>query len=148
MSHLDILLPFTLPPSEISIDLVRELRTPSLATLTSRAKVDNRNLPHDESGDFFRSLPHELWLASQFGLETSVRKLGTPPVATALMHSLGLQATAGVWFILQPVHIHIARDHLVLTDPRQLSLDETEARILFDIAKLLFEEVGKELLYG
>jgi hypothetical protein len=54
----------------------------------------------------------------------------------------------GVWFIVNPVHIHAARDHLVLTDPRQLMITEQESRALFDIAQPLFEEVGKTLLYG
>jgi hypothetical protein len=148
MNHLDILLPFALPPAALSADLTRELRTPSLATLISRAKATNRDLQHEELGEFFRSLPHEVWLARQFGLESQLRESGTPPVATALMRSFGLQPKTGTWYLLQPVHIHIARDHLVLTDSRQLSLDEAEARVLFDIAKPLFEEAGKEILFG
>jgi hypothetical protein len=46
------------------------------------------------------------------------------------------------------VHIHIARDHLVLTDPRQLAIRDHEARPLFDIAASLFAETGRPLLYG
>jgi hypothetical protein len=53
-----------------------------------------------------------------------------------------------VWFILNPVHIHIARDHLVLTDMRQLRLPENESRALFEMAQPLFEEAGKTLMYG
>ncbi|MGH8806752.1 MAG: hypothetical protein ACREX0_02585 [Noviherbaspirillum sp.] len=148
MSHLDILLPFALPPAEMSADLLRDLHTPSLATLLSRAKSGDRRLQHEELDGFFRSLPHEIWLARQFGLGSGLKKCGAPPVATALMRSLGLQPASGTWFILQPVHLHVARDHLVLTDPRQLALDDAEARILFDMAKPLFDEGGKDLLYG
>jgi hypothetical protein len=64
------------------------------------------------------------------------------------MRALGLPAVEGHWFVLQPTHIHIARDHLVLTDLRQLALDAPEARALFDAAAPLFAEVGKTLLYG
>jgi len=64
------------------------------------------------------------------------------------MQSFGLSPQAGTWFVLQPVHFHIARDHLVLTDPRQLQLEEHEARVLFDIARPLFEETGRELAFG
>jgi hypothetical protein len=46
------------------------------------------------------------------------------------------------------VHLHIARDHLVLTDPRQLRLSEPDARALFATVQPLFEEYGHTLLYG
>lgn len=144
MSHLDILLPFGLLPAELSADLLRELHLPALALLTARAASERAAVTTDH--DFLRALPHERWLASRFGLSES--RNSSPPIASALMQSLDLQAPAGTWFVLQPVHIHIARDHLVLTDPRQLPLDEEEARALFDIAKPLFEETGRELLFG
>jgi hypothetical protein len=73
---------------------------------------------------------------------------GSPPVAVAAMQAFGLSAEPGTWFMLHPVHIHIARDHLVLTDPRQLALSEPESRALFGIAQPLFEETGKSLIYG
>jgi hypothetical protein len=148
MTQLDILLPFGLPPAELSVDLLKELDAPALAALTARAKSENISARHEKFDDFHRVLPHEIWLARQFGLESGLKISGSPPVATALMQSMDLKTGAGAWFILQPVHIHIARDHLVLTDPRQLTLAEQEARILFDIAELLFKEVGKELVYG
>src|SRR5687767_7350151 len=37
MSHLDILLPFGLPPAHLAPDLLRELKTPALATLIAKA---------------------------------------------------------------------------------------------------------------
>lgn len=148
MSHLDILIPFGLPPAELSADLLKELSAPALSTLTARAKSDPAATYHETFSEFSRALPHERWLSRQFGLEAELKKRGSPPVATALMQSLGLRVEAGNWFILQPVHIHFARDHLVLTDPRQLQLADQEACILFDIAKSLLEETGKHLLYG
>lgn len=146
MSHLDILLPFGLPPAELSADLYRELKAPSLATLTARARSSARTSQTFE--DFHRALPHEIWLTKQFGLENTQLANSSPPIAVALMQSLGLNPKDGMWFVLQPVHIHIARDHLVLTDPRQLQLPEQEARRLFDVAKPLFDECGKDLMYG
>jgi hypothetical protein len=141
MSHLDILLPFAIPPAEIARDLLRELKAPALAHLLSRAKSGTERESFEE---FRRALPHETWLARQFGIESS----SSPQVAPDLMRTLGLQAEAGTWFVLQPVHIHIARDHLVLTDQRQLRIADTEAKDLFSIAHNLFAEVGKSLLYG
>lgn len=148
MSHLDILLPFGLLPPAMAPDLLKELKLPALSILTARA-ASGRNASHQETfEDFHRALPHEIWLMRSFGLEQVLHDNGSPPVAIALMREFGIAIDAGRWFILQPVHIHIARDHLVLTDPRQLMLTESQSRVLFDIAKPLFEEIGMTLLYG
>lgn len=147
MSHLDILVPFALPPAEMSADLLRDLQLPALATLTTRTRVEGGAARHESFDGFHRSLPHETWLARQFGMAASVSDT-SPPIAAALMQTLALAPRVGAWFVVQPVHIHIARDHLVLTDPRQLALSEQEARVLFDIAQPLFAEAGKDLEYG
>jgi hypothetical protein len=49
---------------------------------------------------------------------------------------------------VQPVHFHVARDHLVLTDIRQLHLPDDESRALFKAAQALFEEASKTLVFG
>ncbi len=144
MSHLDILLPFGLPPAGMAADLLRGLKTPALATLIARTK----SVTQQSFDSFSPALPHEAWLAQQFGLAPQHPSDNSPPIAPALMKALGLKPLAGMWFILQPVHIHVARDHLVLTDPRQLPLQEQESRALFDTALPLFEEAGKALVYG
>jgi len=147
MTHLDILIPFGLPPPELAADLFRELNAPALATLISRAKSDagTRHLHHD---DFSRTLPHESWLARRFGRERQLPMSGSLPVAASMMRAMGMPVDEGLWFVVEPVHIHIARDHLVLTDPQQLMLTEPEARVLFEIAKPLFNESGHDLRYG
>lgn len=132
----------------MSADLLKELNLPALATLTARATSGSGTSRNETFAGFSRALPHEIWLARQFGMEEGVRNNGSPPIAASLMQSFGLALQVGTWFVLQPVHIHIARDHLVLTDPRHLALPEPQARALFDIAKPLFEEVGKSVLYG
>ncbi|MGZ5818099.1 MAG: hypothetical protein ACXWJD_05070 [Burkholderiaceae bacterium] len=144
MSHIDILLPFSLPPAEMAPDLLRALKMPALASLLSCGKQAKLQ----DFDAFSRALPHEIWLARQFGLDNSQTGNKSPQVATALMQSFGLATEAGHWFVLQPVHIHIARDHLVLTDQRRLDLSEQESHALFETAKPLFEEAGKSLLYG
>lgn len=145
MIEIDILLPFGRPPGELAGDLLKQVDAPALAALTSRTAGDIRR----QDGDSFeRALPHERWLAGQFGMTEGVSRNGSPPVAAALMQAFDLPASAGAWFVLQPVHIHIARDHLVLTDPRQLAFSEPESRSLFGVAQALFEEAGKRLLYG
>lgn len=72
----------------------------------------------------------------------------SPPVAVAAMREYGVHADSGIWFMLHPVHLHIARDHLVLTDRRQLTLSDAESLQLFDAAKPLFAEAGMNLRYG
>ncbi|MCC9266218.1 hypothetical protein LOX66_20045, partial [Bacillus velezensis] len=72
----------------------------------------------------------------------------SPAAARNAMAAYGLDGADGTWFILQPIHLHIARDHLVLTDPQQLQLAEEDARSLFDIVQPLFAETGQTLLYG
>ena len=48
MSHLDILLPFGLPPPAMAPDLLKELKLPALSILTARA-ASGRNASHQET---------------------------------------------------------------------------------------------------
>lgn len=154
MKYLDILLPFSLPPAELTRDILRELKLPALGTLIARSK--NGNHQQIVLDEFSRALPHETWLSQQFGLginqSVNTQNLdyltASPPVAVAAMRALGLSADDGHWFVLQPAHIHIARDHLVLTDIRQITLTEEDARALFDEAKPLFDDENRTLYYG
>jgi hypothetical protein len=144
MSHLDILLPFGLPPADLAKDLLRELKTPALATLIARAQPSS----HKAFDEFLRALPHETWLADRFGFEPRFPLSSSPSVASATMASLGLPQEEGVWFMLHPVSLHITSSQLILTDLRQLKLSEQESRALFDAALPLFDAAGKSLIYG
>ena len=144
MRHLEFLLPFSLPSPDLAADLLRALKLPSFALLAARAKAGER---HTTDG-FARALPHETWLAQRFGLQASLAPDSSPPVAAAAMAAFGLSPEPGAWYVLQPAHLHVARDHLVLTDRRQLALNEDEARALFASAQALLAEAGVPLLYG
>ncbi len=153
MSHVELLVPFALPPAELAPDLLRELALPAMAMLLGRGSLipgtdGQMDAQTDAANGFARALPHETWLARRFGLEQPAVSGSSPPVAAALMRSMQREVAAGFWFIVQPVHFHIARDHLVLTDPRQLHLSETDARALFAAALPSFEEAGLTLVYG
>lgn len=143
MKSLDILIPFGLPPAEMAADIKRSLNVPGFATLLARAK----SVTGAEMDPFSRALPHEKWLARQFGLAYEGRIDGLP-LARRLMQSRKIAVEDGFWFILQPAHLHVARDHLVLTDLRKLDLNEAEARKLFQPVEETFRESGKTLLYG
>lgn len=151
MSHIELLVPFGLPPAELAGDLLRELQLPALSMLLARATlqpaVADTAVDPLEDG-FARSLPHERWLAERFGMGEALLAGGSPPVAAPLMQSLGMAPDDGHWFIAQPVHFHIARDHLVLTDPRQLALSDADSRALFDTALPVFDAAGLSLRYG
>jgi hypothetical protein len=148
MNHIDILLPFGLPPSEMARDLLRECQAPALATLLGRGKSSERSISYDS---FSRALPHEHWLTNRFGLTTTNTEAdergNSPPIAGALLRRHHPELAQGYWFILHPAHIHVARDHLVLTDISQLALEDADSRRLFQSAQNLFEEIGRTLVY-
>jgi hypothetical protein len=140
MSQITLVLPSALPVPEFAPDLVRALQAPALAALLSRTRAQRR-LPADES---VRALPHETWLARALGVDGA----GQPAFAAAAMRAYGLDADCGTWFIVNPVHIEIARTHLMMGDPRMLGLGEADSRALFDAAQPYVEEAGHALLYG
>jgi len=129
MASTTVVLPFALPPAELAPELSRNLQAPSLAALLSRNSLLKKHVIGDES----RILPHETWLARQRG-----------GLADAVMRGFGLEPEEGYWFIVHPVHIQLARNHLVLADSRRLRLDEADSRALFELAKPYFDH----LLWG
>ena len=145
MKQITLVLPFALPPPEMAPDLMRALPAPALATLLSRSAA-HQAAPFDSTT---RHLPHEIWLANALGLCGPVSAPDAAPAfACAVMHGLDLEVPAGTWFIVNPVHIEIARNHLLMSDQRQVGLSEPDSRALFEAAKPYFDEIGKPLLYG
>ncbi len=140
MTHITLVLPFALPPSELAPDLIRALQTPSLATLITRTSSRN-TLPFDDKQ---RALPYESWLAGRFGLPEN----GSPALAAQVMRAYQHEPDAGTWFIVNPAHLEVARSHLLLHDARHLQLSDEHARALFETARPYFEDSGKPLVYG
>jgi len=126
MASTTVVLPFALPPAELALELSRNLQAPALAALLSRNSLLKKHSPAEDG----RILPHEAWLERELG-----------GLATAVMQGFGLAPAQGYWFIVHPVHIQLARNHLVLADARRLLLDEADARVLFDLAKPFFDEL-------
>jgi hypothetical protein len=140
MTEITLVLPFALPPPELAPDLIRALQTPALAALLSRTST----LKLGAAAPDARALPHELWLGQALGLSDG----RTLSFAAAAMRGYGLDPVDGVWFIVNPAHIVIARSHLMMSDMRRLGLLESHSRALFDSAKPYFDETGNTLLYG
>lgn len=137
MRALNLVIPFSLPPVEHARDLLAQLQAPALAKLLSRASLKSKKT----GSGLDACLPHERWLAGH-------SSDNSPAVSATLMAALGLKNETGYWFVLQPVHLHVERDHLVLTDYRQLNLNDSESKTLFDAAHPLFEEQNQRLLFG
>jgi len=141
MIQITLALPFALPPPELAPDLQRALKTPALAALLSR--TSGQTLTAAEDGA--RVLPHEAWLARELGLGSGA---DSAPLAAAVMRGYGQAPAVGYWFIVQPIHVQMARTHLTLADPRRLRLADADSRALFELARPYFEESGKPLVYG
>ncbi|MET3131437.1 hypothetical protein AAKU55_001699 [Oxalobacteraceae bacterium GrIS 1.11] len=145
MNQLTIALPFALPPPELATDLIRAMQAPALSALLSR--TTGHKLTAFDNGA--RVLPHEAWLAHALGLG------GAPDgpdagarFAAAAMRGFGLTPQPGHYLLVHPVHVQIARNHLLMGDQRQLPLDEADGRALFEAARPYFDEIGKPLSYG
>ncbi|WP_454720716.1 MULTISPECIES: hypothetical protein [Cupriavidus] len=151
MTHLTLIVPFSVPPGAATdadgggddamlAALLRQLELPALGKLLTRASPGPRER-HDDP--FLRSLPHERWLAGRAGLDTA-RVPGAPFMRLADRAAAGLPRAGDSlpWACLQPVHIHAARDHLVLMNPAHLGLRADEAAALHAAVAGLLEESG------
>lgn len=134
MTEFTLVLPFGLPPPELARDLLRALEAPSLAALVARTSSHHVR----QFGPGQRALPHESWLQDALG----------SAFAPLAMRGLELDLADGHWFIVNPVHIQIARNHLLLTDQRRLQLTDEQSRALFDAARPYFDELGLQLEFG
>jgi len=139
MASITLVVPFGLPPAEFAADLVRSVQAPALATLVSRSKTHACHAFDVDS----RVLPHEGWLAQHLNAPGA-----GAPLSAAVMQGYGAAQGAGHWFLMHPIHVQAARNHLVMQDRRALQLGEEESRTLFDAVQPFFAEDGKQLVYG
>ena len=146
MNQLTLVLPFALPNAELAADLLKVLQAPALAALLSRTSTCNLETFDNAN----RLLPHEAWLAHALDLSPAPNGAAAQAAfAARAMRGYGLVPEPGVrYFLLHPAHLAIARSHISLEDLRQLKLNETDGRALFDIAAPYFDEIGQPLAYG
>lgn len=139
--ELTLIVPFCAPAAEVADDAYRQLTLPGLERLLARAREAERER-HDDA--YLPTLPHERWLAARAGLPA-----GSPtsplPSAPYMRLADGSTADTRTWACLQPVHIHAARDHLVMLDPAQLRLEATDADALRAAIALLLADMNLTL---
>jgi hypothetical protein len=148
VDRLHLLIPFALPSAAAASTALAGLNTPALDKLVARATAGVTVIGED----FQRTLPHERWVAKRFGAAgPAVNGAAAPhqaaeddeaPLAPYMLLADGGTPGDAAWACVQPVHVRIAHDHLVLIDPASLELDDSDAATLYAVAKPLIEELG------
>ncbi len=134
--RLHFLVPFALPSTADAASSLHTLDRPALAKLVARARL----VEHTLGEDFQRTLPHERWLARRFGAMAA--DAAVAPLAAYMLVADGGAPGDDTWACVEPVHVRIATDHLVLIDPASLEITGEEAAALLDTARPLIEELG------
>ncbi|MCX8566701.1 MAG: hypothetical protein ON057_001428 [Glomeribacter sp. 1016415] len=164
--ELHLLLPFSLPAQRAANYTLPALEQGALAKFLARATLTEKSL----GADFQRTLPHERWLAQRFNVigSTSVDEAPLAPYmlladqAQAQAETVAHTAAAAlddnppntivqpdettVWACVEPVHLQIAHDHLILIDPTHLVLAAEEAAALLKTAQPLITSLGITLV--
>ncbi|HKU00500.1 MAG TPA: regulator [Paraburkholderia sp.] len=148
LHRLHLLVPFALPSAAAASTALAGLEYPALSKLVARASVDEQVIGED----FQRTLPHERWVARAFGAaapQVATSTAGTSaaaddeaPLAPWMLLADGGTPGDATWACVQPVHVRIAHDHLVLIDPASLELADADAAALYAVARPLIEELG------
>jgi hypothetical protein len=146
MTHLTLIVPFPSRPVPATTPRTMSSRRAAAAVGVARARkvADARHPGPRETHDdpYLRTLPQERWLAGRAGLDT-VRVPTAPFMRLADHRGPPRPTTPGSgWACLQPVHIHAARDHLVLMHPDQLDIRADEAAALRAAIAGLLDEAG------
>ncbi|WP_323072532.1 regulator [Mycetohabitans endofungorum] len=162
VSRLHLLLPFALPTAANAQPALQNLDKPALDRLLERATLVERVI----GNDFQRTLPHERWVARCFGVGHAAASAAPrqqaddaasngrtdpfdadddAPLAPYMLLADGGEPRDAVWACVEPVHVQVAHDHLVLIDPKTLQLSTDDAAALLTVARPLIEELGVEL---
>ncbi len=130
-----LLIPFASALSDAAVQVVHDLRLPTLARLLSRLAPTLR----DTADAFALSPPHERALAAAWGWPVVD---GLLPFAARAAADDGIDVGDLAWARLTPTHWHVGRDHVTLADPAALELSADESREAFAAIRPLFESEG------
>lgn len=145
-TELTLLLPFSVPPHEtadtLGTDLLKQLELPAFGKLLTHANTPGDNGADEAHGNaYLPTLPHERWLAAAANLPQE----DGLPTAPYMRLATGAPAGTGPVACLQPIHIHAARDHLVLLNPDALHIEAAEAEALIAAIQPLLDDSGIRL---
>lgn len=136
-----LLVPFASALSEAGRHTIRDLNLPNLERLLGRLQPAERH----GSDEYSLTPPHEASLAAARGWQGGA---GALPFAAHAAHADGIEVLDLAWGQLTPVHWHVGRDEILLTDPESLQLEEAESRALLEAVRELFESEGFALAWG
>jgi hypothetical protein len=136
-----LLIPYASTLSEAGMQAMRDLELPTLARLLARVQPAQAH----GSDEYTLNPPHECALAASWGWHGED---GALPFAAAHAASDGLATGHLAWGELTPVHWHVGRDHVSLSDPQDLHLAEAESREVLEVIRPLFESEGWALAWG
>ncbi len=136
-----LLVPFASALSEAGRHTIRGLNLPNLERLLGRLQPGERH----GSDEYSLTPPHEASLAAARGWQGGA---GALPFAAHAAHADGIEVLDLAWGQLTPVHWHVGRDEILLTDPDALQLEEAESRALLEAVRELFESEGFALAWG
>ena len=136
-----LIVPFAAPLSEAGRHALHTLKLPQLEALLGRAVQVER----DEGDAQSLSPPHERALARALGLAGADGEL---PWGAWHAAADGIDTDDLAWGLVTPVHWEVGADHVRLTDPAALALDEAESRAFLEALHPLFESEGIALVYG
>ena len=136
-----LLVPFASALSEAGRHTIRDLFLPNLERLLGRLQPAERH----GSDEYSLTPPHEASLAAARGWQGGA---GALPFAAHAAHADGIEVLDLAWGQLTPVHWHVGRDEILLTDPESLQLEEAESRALLEAVRELFESEGFALAWG
>lgn len=135
--RLTLLVPGLLLPPAIRSDILFDLSAPALARLLGRAR--RTAVPGD-------------WLPAAFGLDAPLPAAALRQAAAQVDTGTGIAAEAasppkgipgeGAWLCLDPVHLRVTREGILLDDPAALALTADEALALRATVAPLFVDWG------
>ena len=137
-----LIIPYAAHPSDACRQALQNLRLPHLDALLQRLTLqDNTQSPDDAL-----SAPHERAQARALGLPDGD---GRTPWAAWELHQRGRTQDAlhSAWAFVTPCHWQVRTDHVTLSDPAALRLDEAASRALLEVLAPWFAQDGVTLHY-
>jgi hypothetical protein len=136
-----LLIPFAYALSDAASQVLHDLPLPNLARLLGRLRLAQR----DDAEVYSLSAPHERAIAAAAGWHGAD---GCLPFAARAAADDGIDVGDAAWGLITPTHWHVGRDHVTLTDPAALNLNEAESRAAFELVRELFESEGFRFEWG